>query len=96
MSKKTIDEKENTHSILFRCHKDDFIILKKLLADDKLSVQQFFRICVQTYLRADTSIMKVIKMQKELDNVPDEVKDKYALSQRDRQALLDEIDNGDI
>lgn len=96
MAKEHLTEKErNIQQVPFRLHMNDHKLLKKLLGDDSLTFQGFVDICVQAYLKGDPTFLKMVKQWKELNTVPKEVQDRYTLSQRERQALLDEIGDAD-
>lgn len=73
-------------------HPHDKALLSKLLTDEKLSYQSFAHACMDAFLRGDPSIMKVIKDFKTLRDIPKEHMDKFSLSKRERDAMLDELE----
>lgn len=93
MEEKRLSEKERLiQQIPFRLHVNDHKVLKKILIDDGMRFQTFVSACVEAYLRGDPSILKVVKDWKDLNTIPKDVRDKYTLSQRERRALLDELE----
>lgn len=48
--------------------------------------------CVEGFLRGDPSAMKIIKDWRALNSVPKDWKDRYSLSHRERDMILDEIE----
>lgn len=75
-----------------RFHTNDYAILRQLLSQDGMSFQTLVTALVDGYMRADKDIMRVIKDWQEMNEIPKDVKDRYSLSQRDRRAILDEIE----
>lgn len=83
----------NVRQIPFRIHANDYILLKKLLVDDGMKFQTFVASCVEAYMRGDPNILKCVKDWKEISAIPRVDRDKYSLSHRDRQKILDEIED---
>lgn len=48
---------------------------------------------VKAYMQGDRSIMGVVRDQQLLKQVPKDVQERYTLSQRERQLLLDSIEH---
>lgn len=80
-------------TVPFRLDVNDHKALKKLLIDDEMTFQKFVASCVEAYLRGDPNILKCVKDWKLINSIPPEDRDKYNLSQRERQNILDEIEN---
>lgn len=78
----------NLHQILFRIHRDDYLLVRKLLTDDGLKFQSFVAACVEAYLRGDPPVMKIVRDWKEMRDVPPEHRAKYKMSKRDRDRAL--------
>lgn len=93
MEEKKPSEKDRLiQQIPFRLHINDHKALKKLLIDDGMKFQTFVSACVEAYLRGDPNIVKAVKDWKDLNTIPKDVRDRYSLSQRERKALLDELE----
>jgi hypothetical protein len=89
------DEKptdDNSKQMLIRVHKHEHTMLKVLLKKDKLTYQRFAVYCVQAYLDGDPHFLKMLRTYRELDTVPQDVRDKHVLSQRERSAIFDELE----
>ena len=78
--------------IPFRIHYHDKGVLDKLLRDDGLTFQRFVEFCTKAYMEADPSMMRLLRDRIELHKVPREVLDRYTISQRERQIILDQIE----
>lgn len=87
---------QNLQAITFRLHRNDKMLMMKLLSDDKLNYQKFANYCMQAYLNGDPSILKVLKDWKMMDEIPKDIQDKYTLSHRERAKILDDIAVEDI
>lgn len=85
-------DSENMRQVPIRIHENDYKVLKKLMLDDGLTLQKLTNTFIQSYLRADASALKILKQQAELNTVPKEVLDRYNLSQRERQKLIEQIE----
>lgn len=79
-------------SIVTRISLAEYASLRKLLHDDHLSIQSFLEACVVAYNRGDTGIMKMVEDHKRLTQVPKAEKSCHLLSQHERKALFDEIE----
>lgn len=77
----------------FRIHWHDKAVLQKLLKEDKISFQELMDAFVKAYMRGDRAAMQIVKGRLDLRGVPEKVSGQYTLSQRDRQKMLDEIEN---
>ena len=71
---------------------EDELILKKLLIDEGISFQWFLDCVVQSYLRGDPHVTKIVREFKELCSVPKERRDLYELSIRDREKMYDDLE----
>lgn len=87
---------KNSQAITFRMHPNDKLLLMKLLSDENLTYQSFADACMQAYLRADPSIMKVVKDWRMLNEIPKDLQAIYTLSHRERAKILDDIASEDI
>lgn len=85
-------DSKSMRQVPYRIHDNDYKVLKKLFADDSLTFQSFTRFCVDSYLKGDPLMLRLLKQNRELSAVPKDVLDRYTLSQRERQALLEEIE----
>ena len=75
-----------------RLHRHDHAVLKIMLKKDRLSIQKFIGYCVKGYMDADPNMIRMLKIYRELDLIPGDVKDRHVLSHRERQSILDEIE----
>jgi hypothetical protein len=75
-----------------KLHPDDKRVLQKILIDDDLTFQAFMEACVQSYLRGDPNILKVVKDYKLISRLPKEKLAEYLLSHREREKLLRELE----
>jgi hypothetical protein len=74
-----------------RIHINDRVVFRKLLDDEKMNFQEFFTACMEAFLRADPSALKIIKDWKDLNVIPRELRDKYMLSHRERDDIAKEL-----
>lgn len=93
MARKTLQEKFLSQ-IPYRIHNNDKVLMIKLMEDDKINFQRFIDACVQAYLRGDPAAQKIVKDWKALNEIPPEDRERYTLSHRERQKIMDEI--GDL
>jgi hypothetical protein len=88
--------KPKEHEILkqtpIRMHVNDHRLLKVMLKKDHLSINKFMGYCVKAYMDGDPGMLCMLKNYRELDLVPQMVKDKHVLSHRERQSIMDEIE----
>lgn len=84
-----------TKQAIVRLHQHDHSLLKVMLKKDKLSFQKLVGFCVRAYLDADPLLLKMIKTYRELEAIPQDVREKHVLSNRERQNILDEIEKGE-
>ena len=77
-----------------RMHPHEHTMLMALLKRDELSFQKLYQYIVSGYLNADPRVLSFIKEMRELERVPRERRDAHALSWRERQNILDEIEKG--
>lgn len=91
---KSEKQKDPAKMAIVRLHPNDHKVLKVVLKKDKLSFQKFVNFCVRGYLDADPNMLKMIKIMREEEAIPRDVKDKHVLSQRERANILDEIEKG--
>ncbi len=82
-------------TIAARIHLHDYAILRKTLHNDELSLQEWIVACVESYLKGDTNMRKIVSDHKLLGAVPQEVKDKFMLSPRERNDIFNEIEKSD-
>jgi hypothetical protein len=75
-----------------RMHPHEHTMLMALLKRDELSFQKLYTFIVSGYLNADPRVLSFIKEQRELERVPNDVRDNHTLSWRERSNLLDEIE----
>lgn len=73
-------------------HEEDYKILQKLLSDEEISFQWFMDTVIQSYLRGDPYVTKIVHEFKELMSVPKERRDLYELSIRDREKMYDDLE----
>lgn len=78
--------------ISFRIHYHDKAVLDKILHDDGLTFQSFCEFTTKAYMEGDRTMMRLLKERLALHQVPKTVLDRYTLSSRERQNLLDEIE----
>lgn len=83
---------QNFVQVPFRMHRNDHYILKKLLLDKDLTLQLFMTACVESFLRGDPQSVKAIEDWMQINALPKDMRDKYTLSHRERQDILDEIE----
>lgn len=83
---------DHSKQVLARLHEDDHRVLRVMLKRDKLSFQKFVALCVRGYLDADPYMLQFLRIARELDAIPEGVRDKYALSMRERNQLFEEIE----
>jgi hypothetical protein len=74
-----------------RLHINDRVVFRKLLDDVGMNFQEFFTACMEAFLRADPSALKIIKDWKDLNVIPREMRDKYMLSHRERDDIAKEL-----
>lgn len=86
---------QKLHQIPIRIHPRDYELLKVMLKKDELSFQKFINFCVRGYMRGDPTMLKAIKMERELDLFPAEVKEKHVLSHRERAEIYNELEKGE-
>lgn len=94
MAKRPTEKSLGIQQIPFRIHRNDFLLMKKLLENDGLKFQHFVTAAIESFLRGDASIMKVIKDWRELNLIPKDQKQNYTLSHRERDDLLDAFEKG--
>lgn len=92
MVAKLKEKDRNIQQIPFRIHRNDYILLKKILIEDDMKFQTFVSSCIEAYMRGDANIMMCVKDWKELSIIPKEHRSKYTLSSRERQKILDELE----
>lgn len=85
-------EEEPMQQCLVRVHKHDHQVLKALLKKDRLSFQKFVGYCVRGYLDADPYMLKFLKLSRQMDAIPADVRDKHILSHRERTQIYDELE----
>lgn len=78
--------------IPYRIHLHDKVLLYQLLSNEELKFQQLVDAFIDSYMRGDKEALHIVKTWKELNTVPEELKDKYTLSQRERSEILSEIE----
>lgn len=86
------DKKDQTKQIPVRLHVNDHALLKVMLKKDQMSLQKFIGYCVKGYLDADPMFMKMIKNYRELELIPENVREKHVLSHRQRSEIFDQIE----
>jgi hypothetical protein len=79
-----------------RMHPYEHQLLMTLLKRDELSFQKLYKYIVSGYLNADPRILAFVREQRELEQVPRDIRDKHPLSWRERNKLLDEIEKGTV
>ena len=93
MAAKLSEKATNIRQMPFRMHLNDKVLFMKLLSDYNLSYQSFADACMQAFMRADPSIMKVIKDWRALNVIPKQDMNRYTLSHRERNAIQNELDS---
>jgi hypothetical protein len=76
----------------YRIHRNDYVLLRQLMTADHLTFQSLVKTCVEAYMKGDPLVMRMLRQHKELESVPKSVIDRYTLSQRERQALLEQLE----
>lgn len=92
MPAKLTEKAKSIKQMPLRIHENDKKMFKKLLLDDGITAQHFFRCVVTAYLNGDPAILKLVKQWKELLEIPAEEKASYTLSQREREKILRELE----
>lgn len=75
-----------------RIHVNDYKLMKKLLVDDGMSYSAFVRICVRAYLDGNAHFLKILKVYKDVVDLPQSLRETYTLSQRERALMLKELE----
>lgn len=90
------EKEKGVFQMQYRLHRNDKVLLKKLLRDDNLFFQTLIDATVQAYLRGDPAILTVIQDWRDLNVVPDEVLKKggVLLSRRERLDIMKQIEEG--
>lgn len=92
MKEQVPESEKNIKQIPFRIHANDKAIFLKLLSDNNVNFQKFVHYCMQAFLNADPSIMKVLKDWKQLNEVPADHLSRYTLSHRERDLIQQELE----
>jgi hypothetical protein len=82
----------NIHQIPTRIHENDWALLKKLFIDSDLKWQQFADACIDAFIHGNPHILKVIAGYRDVIRIPLSKRDEAALSHRERNSLLDELE----
>lgn len=90
LRRKGIESPVKSHR--FKILEDDEKILRKLLIDEGISFQWFMDCVVQSYLRGDPHVTRIVREFKELTSVPAERRSLYELSIRDREKMYDDLE----
>lgn len=90
LKRKKIEGQITSHR--FMILDEDEKILHKLLFDEGITFQWFMDCIVQSYLRGDPYVTKIVREFKELMSVPKERRDLYELSIRDREKMYDDLE----
>lgn len=78
----------------YRIHLHEQALLKQLLHNDGVKFQQLIDAFVESYMRGDKEALHIVKVWKEMNIVPEELKDKYMMSARDRADIMKELEEG--
>lgn len=95
MAAKLTEKQREIQQIPFRLHRNDFLLMKKLLDNDGLKFQHFVTACVEAFLRGDPDVMRVVRSWREMSAVPKDDREKYTLSPRERDGILDSLDRSE-
>ena len=79
----------------YRIHLHEKTLLMQLLSNDGLRFQQLMDALVESYMRGDKEALHIIKTWKDMNIVPDELKEQFMLSQRERADILAELEKED-
>ena len=79
----------------YRIHLHEKTLLMQLLSNDGLRFQQLMDAFVESYMRGDKEALHIIKTWKDMNIVPDELKEQFMLSQRERADILAELEKED-
>ena len=85
-------KEEVLRQMVIRLHHHDQAMLKVMLKKDELSFQKFALFCVRAYLDGDPHLLKMLKIYRELEAVPQDIRDKHVLSHRERQDIYKELE----
>lgn len=89
------EKERHIKQIPYRIHMHEKALLKQLLSNDGLRFQQLVDAFVQSYMRGDREALHIVKLWKETNIVPDELKDQFMLSQRERAEIMAELEKED-
>lgn len=78
--------------IPYRIHLHEKTLLYQLLENEGIKFQQLIDAFVEAYMRGDKQALHIVKTWKDMNIVPEELKDRYMLSQRERSDILSEIE----
>lgn len=95
---KRTEKERNIRQISWRCHGNDYSVLRRILKDDGWKFQNLVDACVEAYIRRDPLLIKLLVDWREESYVPNRIRNDYTLSRREKksvQAALDEIDELD-
>ena len=76
----------------YRIHLHEQVLLKQLLRNDELRFQQLIDAFVQAYMRGDREALRIVKVWKDMNIVPEELREQYVMSHRERADILKQIE----
>lgn len=79
-------------STLVRIHKNDHVLMKQNLKRDGLALQHFMTACVEAYLRREPDVLRLLKDWRDANVIKKGDESKFDFSDRERRAILDELD----
>lgn len=88
MNSKLSEKQRNLKQIPFRLHVNDHKELKSKVSLDGLKIQTIVEACLLAYLDGDAHVKQLAKEHKKLQTID---KDKFTLSPREQDRILDEI-----
>lgn len=83
----------NLQQVTARIHKNDHVLFKQLLSKDGLKYQSFISAMVESYLRRDQELLKILNDWKEANHIRWKglEKERFDFSDREKRSLLDEL-----
>lgn len=91
---KQSEKQKQIRQVPFRMHAHDYLALRRMLDRDNWKLQKMFEAVVDAYMKSDPLLMKILIDWKEENVVTRRQQRSYALSNREKGNILDEI--GDI
>jgi len=85
------ESSRNLKQVITRLHRNDHAALQPLLKKDGIAFQHFVTACVESYLRRDPDVLRLIKEWRDVNHVRWKDENKFDFSDRERRAMLEEL-----